>query len=160
VKADVICSNFGPNDSYNRNIERCPDTSSSLEDSDMDRRMSAGIAVVVALAVGFFLFMLVRQRAMAESEARTALAEVARLEAEEALGRGNKAMAEARQPRWEYQVLSIAGSDEAVNQAIGRLTEDRWEYVGVIPSGSEPDRPYARMLFKRMKRPAKHDGSP
>jgi hypothetical protein len=65
----------------------------------MDRRISAGIAVAVALAVGVFLFMLARQRAMTESAARAALAEVQRL-AEEARGRGNQAIAEAREPRW------------------------------------------------------------
>jgi uncharacterized protein HemX len=119
----------------------------------MDRR----ITLVVALAVGIVVFMFVRQQKILVSEARAAqaLAEEERLRAEEALGQDNKAMAEARQPRWEYQVLSISGSDEAVNQVLGKLTDDRWEYVGVIPSGSEPERPYARMLFKRMKRPAK-----
>jgi hypothetical protein len=124
----------------------------SSEGRDMDRRMSAGIAVVVALAAGLFLFMLVRQRAMAESEARAALAEVQRLQAEEALGRENRLVGELRQLRWEYRVLSIAGSDDAVNQAISKLTEDRWEYVGVVPPGSEPDHPCARILLKRIKR--------
>jgi len=119
----------------------------------MDRRMGAGIAVVVALAVGLMLFMLVRQRAMAEAVAERAAAEAARLQAEEALDRGNKVIAEARQPRWEYRVLSIEGSDESVNQAIGKLTEDRWEYVGVVQPASAPQGVYAaKMLFKRMKR--------
>jgi uncharacterized protein HemX len=117
----------------------------------MDRR----ITLVVALVVGIVLFMFVRQQKILMTEARAAeaFAEEERLRADEALGQGNKAMAEARQPRWEYQVLSVAGSDEAVNQVLGKLTDERWEYVGAIASGSEPERPYARMLFKRMKRP-------
>ncbi len=121
----------------------------------MDRKMGAGIAVVVALVVGLMFFMLVRQRAMAQAqaEAERASAEAAMLRSEEALGRGNKVPAEARPPRWEYRVLSIEGGDEAVNQAISKLTEDRWEYVGVVQPASGPQGVYAaKMLFKRMKR--------
>jgi hypothetical protein len=130
------------------------ESQTGLEGCDMNRRMNAGIAVVVVLAVGLFLLMQVWvHRAMAQVEAERAAAEAARLQADaqHALGQANQAIAQTRQPRWEYRVLSIAGSDDAVSQAIVRLTEGGWEYVGVIPPGSEPDRPYARILFKRMK---------
>ena len=119
----------------------------------MNRRMGTVIAVVVVLAGGLLFVGLVRQRAMAQAEAELVAAEAARLRAEEALGRGNKAIAEARQPRWEYRVLSIEGGDDAVNQAIGRLTDDRWEYVGAVQPASAPQGVYAaKMLFKRLKK--------
>jgi hypothetical protein len=112
--------------------------------------MGAGIAVVVAL-VGLLMFMLVRQRAMAQAAAERDAAEAARQQAEEALGPGGRVIADPRQPRWEYRVVSVAGNDDAVNQAISKLTDERWEYVGVIPPAPAPDRPFARMLFKRIR---------
>jgi hypothetical protein len=120
----------------------------------MNRRMSVGIAIVVALVVGLLFVGLLRQRAMAEAQAvaeRNA-AEAARRQAEEALRREHNGIAEPTQPRWEYRVLSIEGGDDAVNQAIGKLTEDRWEYVGVVQPASGPKEVYAaKMLFKRLK---------
>jgi hypothetical protein len=121
----------------------------------MNCRVGAGIAVAVLLAVSLFLFMQVRiQRAMAQAEAERAAveAEQARAQAARALGQANQGIAQARQPRWEYRVLSIAGSDDTVNQAIGRLTDDTWEYVGVVPPNSAGENPFARMLFRRMKK--------
>jgi hypothetical protein len=111
----------------------------------MNRKMSAGIAIVVALVAVLWLFMQVRvQRAMAQVEAERDAAEVARHQAE------HKVIAEPRQPRWEYRVLSVAGNDDAVNQAIGKLTAERWEYVGVVPPSAAVDGAFARLLFKRM----------
>jgi hypothetical protein len=120
----------------------------------MNRTVGVGIAVVVALVVGLLFFGLQRQRAMAEAQAvaeRNA-AEAARQQAEEALRRERKVIAEPGQPRWEYRVLSIEGGDAAVNQAIGKLTDDRWEYVGVVQPASGPKGvDAAKILFKRMK---------
>ena len=94
-----------------------------------------------------WLFMQVRvQRAMAQVEAERDAAEVAREQAE------HNVIADPRQPRWEYRVLSVAGNDDAVNQAIGKLTAERWEYVGVVPPSSAVDGAFARMLFKRMRK--------
>ena len=108
----------------------------------------------MAFAVGVVLLGLVWERARAEAarrDAEHALAQRNLLQAQEARGRENQAIAEARQPRWEYRVLSIEGGNDAANQAIGKLTADRWEYVGVIPPTSAPDSPFARMLFKRIR---------
>jgi hypothetical protein len=111
----------------------------------MNGRIGAGIAVAVALVAVLWLFMQVRvQRAMAQVEAERDAAEVARQQAEQ------KGIAGPRQPLWEYRVVSVAGNDDAVNQAIGKLTAERWEYVGVTPP-SGPLGVYPRLLFKRMK---------
>jgi type II secretory pathway pseudopilin PulG len=133
-------------------MERDAKSQARLEGSDMNRRMSAGIVVVVALAVGLLFVGLVRQRAMARVEAEQAAAEAARQQAEEALGRENKLIAWPRQSRWEYRVVSIQDNDDAVNQVLNKLTEDRWEYVGVVQPASGPKGVYAaRMLFRRIK---------
>jgi hypothetical protein len=120
----------------------------------MNRRVGVGIAVVVALVAGLLFVGLQRQRAMAEAQAvaERHAAEAARWQAEEALQRERQGIAEPGQPRWEYRVLSIEGGDDAVNQAIGKLTEDRWEYVGVVQPASGPKGLYAaKILFKRLK---------
>jgi hypothetical protein len=117
----------------------------------MNRRTGGVIAVVLVLAGGLVLFTLVQQRAlMAQVQVERALAEEERQRGEEALGRRNLANAEPRQPRWEYRVLTIEGNDNAVNQAIGKLTDDSWEYVGVVPAPQGVF--FARMVFKRLKR--------
>jgi hypothetical protein len=115
----------------------------------MNRRVGVGIAIVLALVVGLLLFGLQRQaQAVAERNA----AEAARRQAEDALHRERKVIAEPRQPRWEYRVLSIEGGDDAVNQALNKLTDDRWEYVGVVQPASGPKGvDAAKILFKRMK---------
>jgi hypothetical protein len=125
-----------------------------LEGKVMNRRVGVGIAVVVALVVGLLFFGLQRQRAMAEAQAvaeRNA-AEAARRQAEEALRRERKGIAEPGQPRWEYRVLSVEGSDDAVNQALNQLIGGRSKYVGVVQPASGPKGVYAaRTLFRRMK---------
>lgn len=120
----------------------------------MNRSVAVGIAVVVALVVGLLFFGLLRQRAMAEAQAAAEqhAAEAARRQAEEALRRERKVIAEPGQPHWEYRVLSIEGGDDAVNQSIGKLTEERWEYVGVVQPASGPQGVHAaKMLFKRLR---------
>lgn len=125
----------------------------------MNRRRGAGIAVVVVLSMVVLLVGLVWERARAEAARRKAelAAELTHaqqnlLHAEEARTREHKPIAEVSQLHWEYRVLSIAGSDDVVNQAMDRLTDDRWEYVGVVPPTTAPDSAFARLLFKRMKK--------
>jgi hypothetical protein len=116
-----------------------------LEGNEMNGRIGAGIAVAAALVAVLWLFMQVRvQRAMAQVEAERDAAEVARQQAE------HKVIAEPKPPRWGYHVLSVAGNDDAVNQAIDKLTAEKWEYVGVVPPSAAVDGAFARLLFKRM----------
>jgi hypothetical protein len=61
-----------------------------------------------------------------------------------------KSIVQARQPRWEYRLFSIADADEAANKAIAKLVDDGWEYVTVVQPAHAPLGVYqARILFKR-----------
>jgi hypothetical protein len=57
----------------------------------------------------------------------------------------------ARPQGWEYQVLSLTDSDEAMNQNMRKLTDDGWEYLTVTPSAASQNHViYPRVLFRRL----------